>query len=150
LGDDAEYLASLGFAVTAFDVSPTAIAWCRKRFPESNVEYLVADLLSLPALSRHGFDLVVECYTIQSLPPDDQARAMMTIVRQVSADGRLLIVCDGRDTNETVECPPWPLSRDSLHSFEKRGLTQIAFEDLPDDRDMAVRRFLVEYRQRPA
>src|SRR6516165_1012212 len=39
LGDDAEELARLGFQVVAFDVSPTAIAWCRQRFPNSPVEY---------------------------------------------------------------------------------------------------------------
>ncbi|MCC5670705.1 class I SAM-dependent methyltransferase [Nostoc sp. CHAB 5784] len=31
LGDDAEAIASLGFEVTAFDISPTAIAWCQER-----------------------------------------------------------------------------------------------------------------------
>lgn len=33
LGDDAEELARRGYAVTAFDVSPTAITRCRERFP---------------------------------------------------------------------------------------------------------------------
>jgi len=32
LGDDAEDLARRGFRVVAFDVSATAIAWCRRRF----------------------------------------------------------------------------------------------------------------------
>ena len=35
LGDDAEALASGGFAVTAFDISPTAIAAARRRFPHA-------------------------------------------------------------------------------------------------------------------
>ena len=30
LGDDAKYLHDLGFKVTAFDISPTAIEWARK------------------------------------------------------------------------------------------------------------------------
>lgn len=33
LGDDAEALAAAGFAVTAFDVSGSAIAWAKERFP---------------------------------------------------------------------------------------------------------------------
>src|SRR5687767_2842505 len=33
LGDDAEELARRGFRVTAFDISATAIGWCRRRFP---------------------------------------------------------------------------------------------------------------------
>src|SRR5262249_34153979 len=38
LGDDAEQLAALGFLVTAFDVSPTAVDWCRKRYPATKVD----------------------------------------------------------------------------------------------------------------
>ncbi len=35
LGDDAEELAHRGFEVVAFDIAPTAIDWCHKRFPHS-------------------------------------------------------------------------------------------------------------------
>src|SRR5689334_6507239 len=44
LGDNAEALAAAGFRVTAFDISPSAIAWCRRRFPDSRVEYCTADV----------------------------------------------------------------------------------------------------------
>nr|WP_019506399.1 methyltransferase domain-containing protein [Pleurocapsa sp. PCC 7319] len=40
LGDDAEILSNLGYRVTAFDIAPTAIAWCKQRFPNSSVTYL--------------------------------------------------------------------------------------------------------------
>src|SRR5258708_21752836 len=33
LGDDAEELSRRGFAVTACDISPSAIQWCQGRFP---------------------------------------------------------------------------------------------------------------------
>ena len=80
LGDDAEYLASRGFAVTAFDISPTAIAWCRRRFPHSPVNYLAADLFqhSLPA-----FDFVLEAYTLQALPRSLRAQAISAIAALV-------------------------------------------------------------------
>ena len=45
LGDDAEALAAYGFATTAFDISPTAVEWARRRFPDSAVEYRQADAL---------------------------------------------------------------------------------------------------------
>jgi ubiquinone/menaquinone biosynthesis C-methylase UbiE len=35
LGDDAEELSRRGFETTAFDISESAIAWSRKRFPQS-------------------------------------------------------------------------------------------------------------------
>ncbi len=70
LGDDAEALAQLGLAVTAFDVSATAIQWCRRRFPQSTVEYGAADLLNPPAAWRGAFDFVLEAYTLQVLPAE--------------------------------------------------------------------------------
>src|SRR5271170_1144306 len=43
-GDDAEQLAEWGFATTAFDVSPTAVRTSQRRFPESRVDYVTADV----------------------------------------------------------------------------------------------------------
>ena len=59
LGDDAEELARRGFEVVAFDIAPTAIAWCRKRFPHSPVTYVVADVLEPPSAWRGSFDFVL-------------------------------------------------------------------------------------------
>jgi 2-polyprenyl-3-methyl-5-hydroxy-6-metoxy-1,4-benzoquinol methylase len=47
LGDDAEHVASLGYDTVAFDVSESAVRGARARFPDSNVDYLTADLLEL-------------------------------------------------------------------------------------------------------
>src|ERR1700692_94453 len=47
-GDDAEQLAAWGFEVTAFDVSPSAVRACKRRFPESRVEYETGDVLAPP------------------------------------------------------------------------------------------------------
>src|SRR3954465_1669871 len=69
LGDDAELLASLGWSVVAFDISAEAIRWARERFPKSLVSYRVVDLFDAPSDWRHQFDLVVEAYTLQVLPP---------------------------------------------------------------------------------
>jgi SAM-dependent methyltransferase len=75
-GDDAQWLAARGCAVTAFDISPTAVAAARARFPASPVDYQAADLLSLPAAwAAEPFDLVVEAYTLQILPPGSPERA---------------------------------------------------------------------------
>ena len=54
-----EYLASLGYPTTAFDISPAAVEQTRARFPDSAVTYDVADLLALPRGWLGGFDLVV-------------------------------------------------------------------------------------------
>lgn len=100
LGDDAEVLAALGFDVTAFDISPTAIAWCRQRFPVSPVQYVVADLFNAPKAWEGGFDLVVEAYTLQVLPPEFRLLAMDAIARCVAPSGLLLVIARGRDECE--------------------------------------------------
>jgi SAM-dependent methyltransferase len=79
LGDDAEELAGRGYAVTAFDVSPTAIVRCRERFPRSPACYRVADVLNPPGEWRGRFGLVVEVNTIQSLRRADRPAAIAAI-----------------------------------------------------------------------
>ena len=83
LGDDAEFLCQRGFTVTAFDIAPTAVAWCQNRFPESAVHYEVADLLSLPATWRHAFDFVFEAYTLQVLPGNLREKAIPRLAETV-------------------------------------------------------------------
>src|SRR4051812_3372561 len=75
-GADAEHLASLGWRTTAFDISPAAVAATRDRYPDTEVDYRVADLLDLPADLVGAFDLVVEIYTIQALHPSLRAGAV--------------------------------------------------------------------------
>src|ERR1700677_47288 len=66
-GYDAEFLAGRGFAVTAFDLAPSAIAGAKRLYPHSRVDYLAADLLDLPAAWAGAFDVVMEAYTVQPL-----------------------------------------------------------------------------------
>jgi SAM-dependent methyltransferase len=146
LGDDAEDLARRGCDVTAFDISPTAIAWTARRFPGSSVSYTVADLLAPPDGWIGAFDLVVEVYTLQVLPPDARRIAAERIVSLVAPGGALLVVARGRDPEDPEGAMPWPLTRDDLGCFVAVGLTEIRFEDFDDPEDPGVRRFRVEYR----
>lgn len=151
LGDDAEELARRGYAVTAFDVSPTAIAWCRRRFPHSAVTYLCRDLLDPPADWVGAFDLVVEAYTLQVLPPEVRPAAMAQITRCVAQGGTLLAICRGREPQDPEGLMPWPLVRSELDAFLSLGLELLAFDDYVDHKDPPVRRFRAVYRrQRPA
>jgi SAM-dependent methyltransferase len=92
LGDDAEYVAGLGFTTVAFDVSASAIRTARRRFPDSAVEYVVADLLHPPAAWHEAFDLVVESYNVQSLPKPVQPEAIVQVGRMVGRGGTLLVI----------------------------------------------------------
>ena len=110
LGDDAERIATCGAKVTAFDISPTAISWCRQRFPQSPVNYLVADLLALEPTWKQGFDFVFESRTIQALPLAIRSQVIEEIAKLVSPGGTLLIVTRLRDLETVPSGPPWPVS----------------------------------------
>lgn len=133
LGDDVEELARRGFATSAFDVSATAIARTRERFPESTVDYRVADLLDLPAEWVGRFDLVVEIRTLQSLPVEQRARAAAAIASTVAPGGLLWLFALGRDSHLPGESRPWPVTDDELAVLETAGLRwESRREDLLD------------------
>jgi SAM-dependent methyltransferase len=146
LGDTAEELARRGFAVTAFDIAPTAIEWCRRRFPSSAVRYQTADLLAPPASWRGAFDLVVEVYTLQVLQPALRMRAQQALAQCVAAGGCLLVICRGRDQNDPTGDMPWPLTCEELDHFGKLGLQRTSFEEFVDRETPPVRRFRALYR----
>lgn len=126
LGDDAEALASRGFQVTAFDVSPTAINWCQQRFPDSAVNYVVADLLNLPAQWEAAVDLVVEIRNIQALPLSIRSRVIASVGSVVAVSGTLLVINRFRETEMEPDGPPWPLSSGELAEFSALNLQEVS------------------------
>jgi SAM-dependent methyltransferase len=126
LGDDAEELARRGCAVDAFDISPTAIAAARRRFPDSAVAYRVADLFDLPEDWRGAFGVVVEVMTVQSLPEDLHAGAIDVITGCVAAGGTLLVRALTRAEDQPWDQRPWPLKPSELARFEAGGLERVA------------------------
>jgi len=145
LGDDAEELARRGFRVTAFDIAPSAIAWCHARFPYSQVAYQTRDLFRAPSEWRGAFDFVLEAYTLQVLPPELRAEAIAKIAEFIAPGGTLLVICRGRNADDSPGQMPWPLLRDELQHFTRHGLIEGAFEDYLDREDPPVRRFRVTY-----
>lgn len=145
LGDDAEAVAGLGFDVVAFDISPSAIEWCRKRFPSSRVSYRLADVTDPPAEWRGAFDFVLEVYTLQALPPDLRREATERIAGFVASGGTLLAVARRQAPGERVGTAPWTMTRDDLARFERYGLREVEFEEIEDREKPGVRRFRAEY-----
>jgi hypothetical protein len=117
LGDDAEMLAMRGFAVTAFDIAPTAIERARRRFRGSSVDYRVADLLDLPGEWLRAFDLVAEAITVQALPLSLRDRAIDAIASTVAPGGTLVVVSGIHEGSGPRDGPPWPLTRAELDRF---------------------------------
>ena len=144
LGDDAEYIASKGARVTAFDLAPEAIHWARERFPESPVEYRIANLLSLPSAWDGAFDLVAECYTLQAMPQELRAAAVAAVGKLVAPGGDLVVVCRGRDESDPPGELPWPLTRADLEAIP---LPMHRFEDFDDPYEPGKRRFRAHWRR---
>jgi SAM-dependent methyltransferase len=142
-GDDAELLRERGFETIGFDIAPTAIAWARRRFPDT--EFRVADLLALPEDLLGAFDLVFEAYTLQALPVEIRNPAIDGVASLVAAGGTLLVVTFGRGSEDEPGRLPWPLTREELARFGERGLQERRFEDYRDDVEPERRRFRVEY-----
>ena len=145
LGDDAKFLDDLGFKVTAFDISPTAIEWARRLYNDEAITFLVADLFDPPKEWYQAFDFVLEIYTIQPLPLEMRPKVIDAIANFVKLDGRLVVITRGREDDEEPVELPWPLSRLDLSRFETNGLRQIDFQIRPGDEDVPAERFVVEY-----
>ena len=146
LGDDAEELSRRGFETTAFDISASAIAWCRRRYPRSSVSYVVEDLFSAPREWKAGFHFVLESYTLQVLPPNIRPVAVRCIASFVAPGGTLLVIARGREPGDSEGKMPWPLTKDELSLFKTGGLKEVSFEDYMDRENPPVRRFRATYR----
>jgi SAM-dependent methyltransferase len=146
LGEDAEYIASLGFATTAFDIAPTAIATARSRFPGSPVDYQVADLLAPPNRWSLAFDLVVESITVQALPDPPRAAALARLGQFVAPAGTLIVIARRREPGAADSGPPWSLTRAEIDSIATGGLRQVNTETI-EPGPVPSRRWLAEFRR---
>ncbi len=145
LGDEARYLDDLGFKVTAFDISPSAIEWAKRASEDRAIEFVTADLFEPPAEWIAAFDLVLEIYTIQPLPLALRTDVIDRIAAFVAPGGSLVVVTRGRGDDEETNEVPWPLSRRDLSRFESCGLSQTSFDVRPGTEDPPIPRFVVSY-----
>jgi len=148
LGDDAEVLSQYGYRVIAFDISPSAITMCQQRYPDSTVDYVVADLFSFSTEWLHKFDLVYECNTLQILSGPDRVQAVKAITDLVAPGGKILVLCRSRKAGERPDTFPLALDRDEIDGFQRAGLTETQFAVYKDDQDPPVPHFFAIYTKR--
>ena len=145
VGDDAEALSMAGYEVTAFDISPEAIRLCKKRYPESRVSYLVADLFAYPPQWAANFDLVYECNTIQVLPGKYRSQARDSMISLLAPQGYLLVSCRSRLKGQQEDDIPLPLDKEEIDGFVRCGLSEKSFEAYDDTQDPPVPHFFATY-----
>lgn len=147
LGDDAEWLSAAGFQVTAFDISESSINWCRERFPSTEVDYRVADLLNPPTDWSNTFDLIVEIHILQAIPESIRDPAADQLPTLLNAGGSLL--CIGRLAGFQIPSepsPPWPLSRTWLEG-RFATLNPTSFSHFVYDESPTIDRYVAAWRQ---
>jgi SAM-dependent methyltransferase len=151
--DDPGFLAGLGCEVTAFDVSPTAVAESRRRFADSPVSYRVADLLAPPPGWAGAFGLIAEIYTVQALYGQSRAAAIASLAGLVAPGGTLLVLARATDEDDPVRDPammPWPLTRAEIDAFAAGGLNARSVELFYDEEDPPKLRWRAEFVQQAA
>ena len=147
LGDDAVGLENIGFNVTAFDISEHCVDWCKERFPNSKVQWLVGDILD-PKQEWYGnFDLIVEIHILQAIPDGGiREKAAEQMPKLLADNGKML--CIGRldDGRQTIQPPPWPLQEDWLkRSFDMLTLT--TFTEFVNQDSPNVSRYYAAWRK---
>ncbi|ADG92966.1 Methyltransferase type 11 [Arcobacter nitrofigilis DSM 7299] len=148
VGDDAEALSDFGFEVTAFDISPTAIELCKKRYPNTKVDYLVANLFEYDKSWLKNFDLVYECNTIQVLPGDYRIKARVAISNLLTIGGYVLVSCRSREENKNLTDIPLPLDKKEINQFvQSDGLEEISFLAYDDNQTPSVPHFFAVYKR---
>ncbi|MFO7190671.1 MULTISPECIES: class I SAM-dependent methyltransferase [Thermocrispum] len=146
-GHDAEFVATLGYDTTAFDVSPTAIDVAKSKHPDSPVTYTVANLLEAPAEWSQAFDLVVEIATVQALPRSMRREVTDAIAGFVAPGGTLLVIAKKQQGPITEGPGPWPLTREELAAFGEAGLVEVRVQDLSAAQTSGEGRWLAELRR---
>lgn len=131
-GDDAVALVERGFDVTAFDIAPTAVETARKRC--EGVQWVVADAASPPAAWLGAFDLIIEIYTLQAVPPEIRASIAQALPTCLAPGGRLLVIARyAVGADPAADGPPWPLTKDEVRRIATDDVTIEEFEPFQDD-----------------
>lgn len=130
LGDDAAWLAELGYRVRAFDLAPSAVRAAKARHPEAPVDWRVVDLLDAPD-DLEPADLVVEVHTVDHLPGVVRDAAMQAIGRLVAPGGSAVVItrlATSREVADRTPGPPWPQAPSELAAYRAGGLLRVSLE----------------------
>ncbi|NVJ54034.1 MAG: class I SAM-dependent methyltransferase [Campylobacteraceae bacterium] len=148
VGDDAEALSEFGFEVIAFDISPTAIELCKKRFPNSKVNYTVEDLFDYPKDWFESFDVVYECNTIQVLPNLYRKKAREAMSNLIAKNGYILVSCRSRKEGTMLDVIPMPLAKSEMDEFVNLdNLKEISFLAYDDTQEPPVPHYFGIYKK---
>ena len=143
-GNDAIYLASQGFDVTAIDISPTALNIAERKAMKAGVkvQWMLADILQPPILE--GFDFAYDRGCYHEIRQHD-AEAYVAAVRQLTHDASKILILAGnanKDSYWRFHGPPrvneQDIRRDFATGFQLLQLREFRFDPAPPDREGAL------------
>jgi SAM-dependent methyltransferase len=113
-GENALYIASLGFSVLGVDVAETALAMAREKAKDRGieVEFAAADAFHLERLGR-GFQTVLDCGLFHTFDGGERPAYVASLASATERDGTLYVLCFsdvGPDTG------PHPVSQQDLRA----------------------------------
>lgn len=86
LGADAEFLATLGFETTGFDIAPAAIEEARRRHPDSGVRYRVEDSFDVPSTPVEGLAATSAAWVNDKIDPNEGTLRICTDAYLIAVD----------------------------------------------------------------
>jgi SAM-dependent methyltransferase len=113
-GENALYVASLGFSVLGVDVAETALAIARAKADERGVDvaFAPADALHLERLGR-TFQTVLDCGLFHTFDREERTRYGASVASVTEPDGTLYVLCF---SDEGPETGPHPVSQEELRA----------------------------------
>lgn len=90
-GRDAAYLLKHGYNLTATDISPEAIRYCREKFPEYDERFQVLDCVA--GAWKGKYDFIYAVAVIHMLVQDEHREAFYRFIREHLAEGGIALVC---------------------------------------------------------
>jgi SAM-dependent methyltransferase len=141
LGDNAIYLAKQGHAVTAVDISPTALITAERRAFDAgaDVTFAVADATKLEGYTD-AFDTVIDSGMFHCLDDDGKRNYLTALHRATRPGARLLLSCFSDAAPQDLEWPRPVVSEQTLREatastgWEITSLepTTVQRDDLPE------------------
>lgn len=118
-GENALYVAALGFSVLGVDVAETALAIARAKAAERgiDVEFIAADALRLDRL-RRGFETVLDCGLFHTFDTDERPGYVTSLASVTEHGGTLYVLCF---SNEGPDTGPHPVSPEELTAAFNSG-----------------------------
>lgn len=90
-GRDASFLLNRGYRVTATDISPEAVRYCRERWPEYGENFRVLDCIGGELEGK--FDFIYGIAVVHMLVEDPDRAAFYRFIREHLTDNGIALVC---------------------------------------------------------